>query len=149
MNFLEDKEDLDHKGVYIYEFYDKMDESLKKRFNVLGDEDNWYPFINDPKEVQRFEIEYQNLLAERQGSFYCLFGTHLYTLELKDKIRKAINKSSNGKNKKEFKKKDEKEMKREEEEEEEEEEEKEKEKERGKIEIEIKQKKKEVDQVIY
>ena len=92
LEFLEDKEDLDNKGMYIYEFYDDMDESLRKRFSILGNEAYWYPFINDPKEVQRFEIEFQNLLAERQSSLYSLFATHLYILELKNKIQKAVSK---------------------------------------------------------
>ena len=134
MEFLEDKEDLDNKGMYIYEFYDDMDESLRKRFSILGNEAYWYPFINDPKEVQRFEIEFQNLLAERQSSLYSLFATHFYTLELKNKTQKAVNKFWDGNNKKESNLKDE-----------------------GKIEIEeeekrrkdINQEKKEVDQVIY
>ena len=78
LEFLVDKEEYDNKSMYIYEFNDTTDESLKKRFGVLGNEDYWYPFINDPKEVQLFETKFQKLAAQRQGSFYYLLPSYLH-----------------------------------------------------------------------
>ena len=78
LEFLEDKIEYDNKSMYIFEFYDDMNEGLKNEFNVLGNEDYWYPFINDLKEVQRFETKFQQLLIDREGNFYSLLLSHLY-----------------------------------------------------------------------
>ena len=77
LEFLEDKEEYDNKSMYIYEFFDNMDESLAMKLRT-GDEKYWYPFINDQKEVQLFETEFQKLLTERQSNFYSLFPSHLH-----------------------------------------------------------------------
>ena len=78
LELLEDKEEYDNKSVYIYEFFDDMDESLVKKFSVTGKDKHWYPFINDPKEVQLFEAEFQKLAANRQGNFCSLLPFNLH-----------------------------------------------------------------------
>lgn len=67
LEFSQNTEEFDHRSQYIYKFYDAVDLNLQMKFGTKGNEDFWYPFTNDPKEVYIFETTFQDILQTRSS----------------------------------------------------------------------------------
>ena len=67
IEFVENKEEIDNKSSYVYEFNDEYDLSLINSIKIQGNEQFWYPFLNDPNEIFLFETEFQNILNKRKS----------------------------------------------------------------------------------